>query len=80
MQAFVCDRCGNTVKPPSMQETVDVGAFKCPRWFAEGLMILISLEGLAQGKLKGRREEIEKESDDWLVENGFGPIRKRAEQ
>ncbi len=63
-----------------MQETVDVGAFKCPRWFAEGLMILISLEGLAQGKLKGRREEIEKESDDWLVENGFGPIRKRAEQ
>jgi len=54
-----------------MNRIVDVGAFECPRWFAEGLMALIALEAAEQGKCK--REDAMKEADEWLASNGFKP-------
>jgi hypothetical protein len=53
-----------------MNAIVDVGAFKCQRWFAEALMALIALEAAEQGKCP--RDAAIKEADEWLANNGFG--------
>jgi hypothetical protein len=52
-----------------MKEIVDVGAFRCPRWFAEGLMALIALEAANQGKIP-KKAAVE-EADAWLEANGY---------
>lgn len=63
-----------------MEEKVDVGAFICPRWYAEGLMILIALEAKQQGKLRQVSwEQLWDESDDWLAGNGFAPLKRKAQ-
>jgi hypothetical protein len=56
-----------------MNRIVDVGAFQCPAWFAEGLMALIALEAASQCKCS--KEKADKEATDWLVANGFEPRR-----
>ena len=55
-----------------MDEIVDVGAFRCPKWYAEGMMLLIELEAIKQKKLV--IPDIDTRCNDWLIGNGFAPL------
>lgn len=55
------------------KEVIDCGAFRCPLWFAEGLVALIALEAAAQGKYSW--DSAVAKANDWLVGNGFMPLR-----
>ena len=57
-----------------MEAIVDVGAFRCPQWLADGLMCLIELEALKQGRGRMTEQEVYAHCDDWLVGNGFMPL------
>lgn len=46
-------------------EIVDVGAFRRPVWYAEGLMALIALEAAKQGKVE--HDAAMKEANEWLA-------------
>jgi hypothetical protein len=59
-----------------MNEIVNVGAFDCPRWFAEGLTCLIELEAVKQEVGVMSKKEVEAHCNGWLIGNGFAPLRR----
>lgn len=59
-----------------MSAIVDVGAFKCPMWIADGLMVLMEIECLEQHPGHLDEKKVWEHADDWLIGNGFAPLEK----
>jgi hypothetical protein len=68
-----CPQCGTKLG----DGLVDVGAFRCPEWFAEALMVLIELEARDQGLRGGK--DANKNADAWLAKYAAKPASDKPE-
>jgi hypothetical protein len=54
------------------EQIVDVGAFRCPEWFAEAMLVMIELAARDKGLKAGK--DADKNTDAWLSK--YAPGRK----